>query len=104
MGVSFLRLRVDVVALLRPFYAGRPQKINTFRIHRAFVQSAFPTRRQVNYYAYWSIGNTSVLDTDATRGRMPVLYGGFTARLLIKDSDRTIVQGFRVLVGVANCG
>ena len=35
---------------------------------------------------------------------MPVLYGGFTARLLIKDSDRTIVQGFRVRVGVTNCG
>ena len=38
---------------------------------------------------------------DATRGRMPVLYGGFTACLLIKDSDRTIVQGLRVLR--ANC-
>ena len=29
-GLSFLRLRVDVVALVRPFYAGLPQKINTF--------------------------------------------------------------------------
>ena len=33
---------------------------------------------------------------------MPVLYGGFTARLLIKDSDRTIVQGFRVCVRISN--
>src|SRR6476620_2805031 len=40
---------------------------------------------------------------DARRGRMPVLYGGFIARLLIKDSDRTIVQGFRVLMRIANC-
>ena len=35
---------------------------------------------------------------------MPVLYGGFTACFLIKDSDRTIVQGFRVCVRITNCG
>ena len=35
---------------------------------------------------------------------MPVLYGGFTACLLIKDSDRTIVQGFRVCVRITNGG
>src|SRR6476660_8319997 len=41
---------------------------------------------------------------DARRGRMPVLYGGYTACLLIKDSDRAIVQGFRVCVRITNGG
>src|SRR6478752_9887376 len=41
---------------------------------------------------------------DARRGRMPVLYGGFITCLLIKDSDRTIVQGFRVCVRITNGG
>src|SRR6476469_3942026 len=40
----------------------------------------------------------------ARRGRMPVLYGGFTACLLIKDGDRTIVQGFRVCMRITNGG
>jgi hypothetical protein len=35
---------------------------------------------------------------------MPVLYGGFITCLLIKDSDRTIVQGFRVCVRITNGG
>jgi hypothetical protein len=38
----------------------------------------------------------------ATIGRMPVLYGDLI-RLLIKDSDRTIVDRPRVLVRIANC-
>src|SRR6476646_2723905 len=41
---------------------------------------------------------------DARRGRMPVLYGAFTACLLIKDSDRAIVQGFRVCMRITNGG
>src|SRR6476620_5391552 len=41
---------------------------------------------------------------DVTRGRMPVLHSGFTACLLIKDSDRAIVQGFRVCVRITNGG
>src|SRR6476661_1952712 len=41
---------------------------------------------------------------DVTRGRMPVLHSGFTACLLIKDSDRAIVQGFRVCVRISDGG
>src|SRR6478609_11698093 len=81
--LSFLRLRVDAAAFVCPFYAGLPQKINTFRIRRAFVQSVFPPR-QVNYYAY----STSVLGYPTLREAECLCYTAASPRV---SSSRTAI-------------
>jgi len=68
---------------VRPFYARLPQKINTFRIRRAFVQSVFPPR-QVNYYAY----STSVLVYPTLREAECLCYTAASPRV---SSSRTAI-------------